>query len=184
MVQLLVNHDAAIDSRTHSGLTPLHAASRGHEGATQVLLERGADLNAICKQGRTPLSYAAATGDVAILSLLLGASADPKLTDNIGRSPLYYAVQAGSIDAVVVLCNAIGSDVDLSGTSERSPLSCALKRVDESDPSIRHPGRQSSDKERYHQIIQVLLDTGSVNLTVSELSPGFDNMACSGSITS
>lgn len=176
MVQLLVNHNAAIGSRTHFGLTPLHAASRGHEGATQVLLERGADPNAICKQGRTPLSYASEGGHVAILRLLLGEGADPNVMDNSGRSPLYYAVQAGSIDAVTLLCHAIGADIDLSGSSELSPLSCALKQVDEIDPSIRRPGRSSSDKERYQHIAQILVDTGKVNLSSSEPEAGDHNM--------
>lgn len=186
MVQLLVNHNAAIDFRTRSGLTPLHAASRGHDGATKVLLESGADPNEVCNQGRTPLSYAAGGGHVSILRLLLGAFADPKIPDNSGRSPLYHAVQAGSIDTVALLCHATGTNIDLNGPPECSPLSCALKRVDESDPSLRRPGMPGSDKERYHHIIEILVDTSRVKLIASEPDAGDRNMRnmCSDRITS
>ena len=176
MVQLLINHNAAIDSRTHFGLTPLHAASRGHEGPTQVLLERGADPNAICKQGRTPLSYASGGGHVAVMRLLLNAFADPKLTDKSGQSPLSYAVQSGNIDAVALLCHAIGADIDLSESSEHSPLSCALMRVEETDPSIRRPGRSSPDRERYQRIAKIPVDAGRVELTASEEDAGDHNV--------
>jgi ankyrin repeat protein len=184
MVQLLVNHNAAIDSRTRSGLTPLHAASRGHESASRLLLERGADPNATCNQGRTPSSYAAGGGYVTILQLLLGEGADPNITDSNGRNPLYYAVKAGSIDAVATLCHAIGADIDLSGPSERSPLSYALERVDESVPSTCPPGRRNSHKERYHRIAQILTDTGKVNLAALAVNPSDYNMACSDPIIS
>jgi hypothetical protein len=132
------------------------------------------------------LSYAAEGGHVAILKLLLGAFADPKVTDESGRSPLYYTVQAGNIDAVALLCHTIGTNVDPNGPSEYSPLSCALQRVEESDPSIHYPGRPHPDKERYHHIVEILTDTSRVNPVASRLEAGDHNEqnTCSDPITS
>jgi ankyrin repeat protein len=169
IVQLLIDHNAAIGSKTRSGHTPLHAASRGHEGATRLLLEHGADPNSACNQGRTPLSYAAGGGHMAILKLLLGKSADPNVADNSGRNPLYYAVQAGSIDAVTLLCTVTRVDANLSDSCEHNPLSYALKRLDASAVGIHSPGRPNSDKELFHHIVQILIDTGKIDSMASGL---------------
>jgi ankyrin repeat protein len=83
-----------------SGQTPLHlAAKAGYTGMVQLLLAKGADVNAEDGDGRTPLSYAAQRP--AILELLLAAHANP----NAGRLDLPLALAAfyGEMPALKVL---------------------------------------------------------------------------------
>lgn len=50
MVSLLLAHGAVIDCRTRDLLTPLHCASRsGHDQVVDLLLEKGAPINAKTK---------------------------------------------------------------------------------------------------------------------------------------
>jgi Ankyrin repeats (many copies) len=49
------------------------AASAGHEGAVQLLLEAGADVNARTKGGRSALHYAASKGHIRVAKILIEA---------------------------------------------------------------------------------------------------------------
>lgn len=69
--------------------TALHAAVLGKQLDTiSLLVEGGADVNAIDKWGRTPLHLAARLTNVAILCLLLRSGANPEIKDRYGITPL------------------------------------------------------------------------------------------------
>jgi len=58
IIDLLVKRGAKVDGpAANSGRTPLFAAVLHSEGMTQALVDRGADLRARDKNGRTPLEY-------------------------------------------------------------------------------------------------------------------------------
>ena len=68
---MLLDHGAAIDSRSISGETPLHWASAyGHVEVVRLLLEHGADPNARTKYGMTPSDYASSKGRQGVVELL------------------------------------------------------------------------------------------------------------------
>jgi hypothetical protein len=70
---------ADVNFADHEGMTPLMwAANRGSEPIVKLLLEHGANPNAICNQGRTPLKWVQRR-DRKIIDLLIahGAIADP-----------------------------------------------------------------------------------------------------------
>jgi ankyrin repeat protein len=80
-------------------VTPLHSAvaQEGAEdvGTVNVLLERGAPVDAAVEGGHTPLHSAAANGNVPIVEALLSHGADPQASRNDGKTPLDLARQGG-----------------------------------------------------------------------------------------
>jgi hypothetical protein len=62
-------------------------ARRGCAGAAGLLIERGADLNAVTREGWTPLHVAYKSGQPAMVSLLIEAGADTLRRDENGRAP-------------------------------------------------------------------------------------------------
>jgi ankyrin repeat protein len=68
--------------------TCLHmAAHRGDVRAVQLLLQAGANVNAIGDMGYTPLHYAASR-EVALV--LVGAGANPSIADEFGKPPVAW----------------------------------------------------------------------------------------------
>jgi uncharacterized protein len=82
-----------------SGWTPLHyAASGGDPVAAGLLLDKGAEVNAVAPNGSTPLMMAAGFGQIDVADLLLRHGADPRALDKGGRSAADLAESAGRDD--------------------------------------------------------------------------------------
>lgn len=74
------------------GYTPvMDAVWRGNEKLTKLLIEKGADLNTICKEGQTNLVLAVGANRPAICKLLVENGADPDIRDMMGMSAYSYA---------------------------------------------------------------------------------------------
>ena len=72
MLRLLLKHGAEIDACNPEGITALHSvASTQNIESALVLLEWGADLNAISRNGRTPLTTAIVYNNHAVLKLFI-----------------------------------------------------------------------------------------------------------------
>ena len=70
----------------------MYAASCGQYGVMQKLISAGADVNAKCVNGETPLMNAASVGNVQIIKLLLEKGANVQVFDSLGENALYHAV--------------------------------------------------------------------------------------------
>jgi len=65
-VRLAIELGADVTTANAHGTTALHrAATRGYNGVVQLLVERGAPLNALDRDGQTPLSAAVLAGNVS-----------------------------------------------------------------------------------------------------------------------
>jgi len=98
----LVKNGAALDATsTMNGETPLHGALRnGFRDMISEMVKRGAPVNAEAKNGHTPLSLAAKSGDTESLKLLLDAGALP--TENA----LVRSISSLKIENVQMLLDA------------------------------------------------------------------------------
>lgn len=104
MVELLLDHSAAVDPVSHVGRTPLHlAAEAGHLAAAEALLDHRARPGPVNADGETPLHLAARHGHVEVVRLLLARGADPNAMGEYIGSPLHEAAAHGRLAAAEAL---------------------------------------------------------------------------------
>jgi ankyrin repeat protein len=131
VTKLLALDPDLLNSYSHDGWTPLHlAVFFGHIDLVRFLLEAGADIDALSKNGQdiTPLHSALANPHHARVGLLLiDKGADIALAQSEGYTPLHYAAANGSDDVVIRLLamNAIRSAKTKEG---KTPLDLAKER--------------------------------------------------------
>jgi ankyrin repeat protein len=94
----------AVNQRGHFGNTPLKVvAVRGDLHAARLLLDAGAEVNAVNEDGFTALHHAASHGHTEIVALLLERGAFLEARNADGRTPLELARLLGKHDVVGLL---------------------------------------------------------------------------------
>jgi ankyrin repeat protein len=90
---------AVADNSIHN--TPLHAAvAGGYVEVSLLLIENGADVNAVDAGGHTPLHIAAEAGYVPVVEALLARDADPHAVDAEDKTPLSRAAARNHAEIV------------------------------------------------------------------------------------
>ena len=91
-------------SSTLVGAQPLHfAAVDGNVESVNLLLDRGAKINAATQDGWTALHFACLRGDKGLVQLLLDRGADVDTTTMTGVSALSIATSEGDRDIIELL---------------------------------------------------------------------------------
>ena len=85
------------------------AASAGDAAAAAVLLDAGAEIDAVGEYGRTPLMLAGLRANVQTLRLLIERGADASATDDRGRDAAELADEAGHSEVAEILRTTIES---------------------------------------------------------------------------
>jgi hypothetical protein len=81
-------HVRLLEARDHEGRTALHLAAVQRVAALNALVECGADVNATCNDGVTPLHLTVLAQEDFAIQALLRAGADPSLRDRQGVTPI------------------------------------------------------------------------------------------------
>ena len=102
----------------------------GNTAVVEALIrERGADVNAACRNGWTPLLHAVREDSAPLVKLLLanGAAASANATDVNGFSPLYFAISQCNAELVRLLLAAGADPNDGRFVCGHPPLVLAAK---------------------------------------------------------
>ncbi|KAI2709040.1 hypothetical protein CBS147332_6099 [Penicillium roqueforti] len=125
MQRLLEANPLKTQTKDDLAWTPLHFTARyGHETVAKLLLEYGANLEALDRSGSTPLGFAAAYGQENVVRLLLDNGAKVESSDISGRTPLHSAAHYGHETVAKLLLDS-GADIETSGRDGTTPLRLA-----------------------------------------------------------
>lgn len=92
---------------------PLHrAAGAGHTELCEYFLQKGAELDAVDKSGRTALIWAAISGYAEVAKLLLGKGSNILAVTSAGMNALHGACEGGRVEVVRCLMDNVGSNPD------------------------------------------------------------------------
>ncbi|KAF6829983.1 ankyrin repeat protein [Colletotrichum plurivorum] len=132
LIDLFIDHgDDIINQQDKSGLTALHYAVRSkHLECVSLLLEKGADPNAVDGKKATPLHFAAWCEDEEFSQLLLNAKADATIQDDEGRTALHRAVVQGNMSTTWRLAK-VKECLDVRDKDGQTALIYAAEKGDE-----------------------------------------------------
>jgi ankyrin repeat protein len=119
-----------------------NAVENDDVGEVKQLLAAGANPNIADQYGRTPLYYAAVSGNKEIVKILLDYHADPNRADNDGRTPLHDAAGRSGNKEIVQILLDYGADPNSADKYGTTPLLLAAEYG-------------------HKEIVQILLDYGA-----------------------
>jgi ankyrin repeat protein len=124
--QLIAASPELISGKDAGGSTALHhAAGYGPLDNLQLLIDKGADVNAKNRRGSTPLHWA--IHDEAKVRLLLAKGANVNARQAQGRTPLCLAAMLGNGVPTVRLLLSKGADPNLATVNGQTPLMTAAR---------------------------------------------------------
>ena len=109
-----------------AGYTALHMCCECYPGNASMLVDAGADVNAVSAEGQTPLMCAAP--HAFLVKRLLRAGADASAVNMQGRNALFFAVTAAGV-RLLLAAGAAAGQRDATGVSVARHLQ-ALGRVE------------------------------------------------------
>jgi ankyrin repeat protein len=142
-VRSLLKEKTPVDGRLGDGATALHwAAYWDNADVVTLLVQAGANVNAVTDLGIAALDLASSNGNAAIVQQLLDKGADPNIVSTAGVSPLMRASQVGA-GGVVRLLLAHGA------------------KVNEREPSRSQTALMWAAAQRHPDVTRVLIENGA-----------------------
>jgi len=132
------------DVKDENNNTPLYiAVGQGHKEVVELLILKGANVNAVCWRGYTPLHWAVAAlgGERELAELLIAKGANIDAVDRKGKTPLSHAAYSGYKELAELLISK-GANVNAIDNKGRTPLDWAdySRHKDLVELLIRHGG--------------------------------------------
>ena len=131
MTNLLFDYGAQsdIEARNANNRTPLHkAARRGNADVVEILIKKGANINAIALEDYTPLHFAVVSDDLDTLRILTNANSDNLYAFNIhGYTPLHNAVKLRSTTSVKYFIDEAKMNIMTKTKDGKTPLDISKK---------------------------------------------------------
>lgn len=127
-IGLLLNHNADVNTRDLSGLTPLYmAVSHGHINSIKTLLENGASYTLKDRRLMSPINTAIIDGNACALQLLLDYGVSVNVKDRSGYYPIHIAMMSEINNGLLQLLLDYGASVNVKErTSGCTPLHMAI----------------------------------------------------------
>ncbi|KAI4871427.1 hypothetical protein NFI96_013053 [Prochilodus magdalenae] len=114
-----------INQPNKHGTPPLLiAAGCGNVQIIDVLMRKGAEIQALDKSGANAIYYASRHGHVETLKFLHEKKCPLDIQDKSGETALHVAARYGNVDVVQYLCS-IHANPDLTDREHETPLHCA-----------------------------------------------------------
>ncbi|HTD82053.1 MAG TPA: ankyrin repeat domain-containing protein [Thermoplasmata archaeon] len=130
-LQRILEEEPALVNAPHAqGFSPLGlAAFFGHKAAVQVLVARGAEVDALDKSqfANTALDAAVAANHLEVVKILLQNHASANVRAVAGHTPLHKAAMNGNLEIAKLLIEA-KADVNATDDAQKTPLAYAEEK--------------------------------------------------------
>lgn len=144
----------------------------------KTLVNNGADVNHVCRDGKTPLLVACSNRLIYSVKVLLSAGANVYVKDNNDETPLMYATSLANVELVKILIDA-GADVNAEDKDGKTPIIHAfdeyvsidiIKLLVENGANVNHQSKNKGSfytplmmacSIRYISIVEYLLSIGA-----------------------
>jgi ankyrin repeat protein len=115
-------YDFNVECRNAQEETALHfAAMHSKTYAVQILIEKGASVNAVTNDNDTPLHWASQLRDLETVALLIEKGASVNAVTNDNKTPLHWASEHGYLETVALLIEK-GASVNAVTNDNKTPL--------------------------------------------------------------
>ena len=182
-IEAVKQHVAAgTDINAHGGKydgTALHEAARsGRKEIAELLIDKGAEVNAQGQYMGTPLHYAIGEGHKEIAELLIAKEADVNAKIEGGGTPLHYAATAAQKEIAELLI-AKGADVNAKDEDGWTPLDWAITNIrgahykqTETIALLRKHGGKTSEWFKAEESIHIAAKIGHLEAVRQHLAAG------------
>ena len=108
--------------------SPLHFACLvDNSSIVKILIDNGADVNAMDSNNATPLHWACCQGKYSTVKYLLKHGADTSLVDMNGNSVLMYAIEKGLVEIVKLLIEEYNMNVHTNNHNLQNSIDIAYE---------------------------------------------------------